>query len=74
MNKTVSFTAHRQYVEKHIIRYIYSISFRFDYNSKFLIVLFVRQHFSGSLFYSIKLLLLTRETTKGTRVRDLSSP
>ena len=34
------------------------------------IVLFVGQHFSGSLFHLITLLLFTRETTKWTRVRD----
>ena len=46
------------------------ISFSFAYNSKLPIVLFVGQHFSGSLFHLITLLLFTRETTKGTRVRD----
>ena len=39
----------------------------FIYDSKLPIVLFVGQHFSGSLFYLITLLLFTRETTKGTR-------
>ena len=43
-------------------------------DSRLPIVLFVGQHFSGSLFCAITLLLLSRETTKGTRVRDLSSP
>ena len=38
------------------------------------IVLFVGQHFSGSLFHLITLLLFTRETTKGTRARDLTAP
>ena len=46
------------------------ISFSFDYDDKLPIVLFVGQHFSGSLFHLITLLLFTRETTKGTRVRD----
>ena len=39
----------------------------FNYDSKLPIVLFVGQHFSGSLFHLITLLLFTRETTKGTR-------
>ena len=34
-------------------------------------MLFVGQHFSGSLFYVITLLLLSREKTKGNRIRDL---
>ena len=38
------------------------------------IVLFVGQHFSGSLFHLITLLLFTRETTKGTRARELGAP
>ena len=46
------------------------ISFSFGYKGKLPIVLFVGQHFSGSLFHLITLLLFTRETTKGTRVRD----
>ena len=46
------------------------ISFSYGYDSKLPIVLFVGQHFSGSLFHLITLLLFTRETTKGTRVRD----
>ena len=46
------------------------ISFSFDYDDKLPIVLFIGQHFSGSLFHLITLLLFTRETTKGTRVRD----
>ena len=33
-------------------------------------MLFVGQHFSGSLFHLITLLLFTRETTKGIRERD----
>ena len=41
------------------------------YGSRLPIVLFVGQHFSGSLFCVITLLLCARETTKGTRVRDL---
>ena len=49
-------------------------SFSFDYDSKLPIVLFVGQHFSGSLFHLITLLLFTRETTKGTRARELGAP
>ena len=44
-----------------------AILFSSDYDSKLPIVLFVGQHFSGSLFHLITLLLFTRETTKGTR-------
>ena len=40
-------------------------------DSKLTIVLFARRHFSGSLFNSITLLLFTRKTTKGNRIRDL---
>ena len=43
-------------------------------DSRLPILPFAGQHFSGSLFYAITLLLLSRERTKGTRVRDLSSP
>ena len=39
----------------------------FIYDSKLPIVLFVGQHFSGSLFKSMHLSILTRERTKGTR-------
>ena len=39
----------------------------FNYDSKLPIVLFVGQHFSGSLFHLITFLLFTRETTKWTR-------
>ena len=37
------------------------------YVFKLPLVLFVGYHFSGSLFYTITLLLFTRERTKGTR-------
>ncbi len=40
----------------------------FYYDSRLPIVLFAGQHFSGSLFRLITLLLCARETTKGTRV------
>ena len=43
----------------------------FNCDSKLPIVPFAGQHFSGSLFYAITLLLLSRERTKGTRVRGL---
>ena len=49
-------------------------SFSFDYDSKLPIVLFVGQHFSGSLFELVHLSILTRERTKETRVRDLTAP
>ena len=49
-------------------------SFSFDYDSKLPIVLFVGQHFSGSLFESMHLSILTRERTKETRARDLTAP
>ena len=39
----------------------------FIYDSKLPMVLFVGQHFSGSLFESMHLSILTRERTKGTR-------
>ena len=50
------------------------ISFSFAYDSKLPIVLFVRQHFSGSLFEWVHLSILTRERTKETRARDLTAP
>ena len=50
------------------------ISFSFDYDDKLPIVLFVGQHFSGSLFESMHLSILTRERTKETRARDLTAP
>ena len=46
----------------------------FIYDSKLPIVLFVGQHFSGSLFESMHLSILTRERTKETRARDLTAP
>jgi hypothetical protein len=49
------------------------MSFSFGYDSRLLIVLFVGQHFSGSLFKSIHLSILTRERTKETRARDLTA-
>ena len=60
-----------QLVEKVLYLCASVISFSLDYDSKLPIVLFVGQHFSGSLFHLITLLLFTQETTKGTRVRDL---
>ncbi len=56
-----------QLVEKVLYLRASVISFSLDYDSKLPIVLFVGQHFSGSLFHLITLLLFTRETTKGTR-------
>ena len=50
------------------------ISFSFNYNSRLPIVLFVGQHFSGSLFELVHLSILTRERTKETRARDLTAP
>ena len=52
----------------------YYIFLTFIYRGKLPIVLFVGQHFSGSLFHLITLLLFTRETTKGTRARELGAP
>ena len=46
------------------------ISFSFDYDDKLPIVLFVGQHFSGSLFKSMHLSILTRERTKETRCKS----
>ena len=46
----------------------------FDYDSKLPIVLFVGQHFSGSLFEWVHLSILTRERTKETRARELGAP
>ena len=59
-----------QLVEKVLYLCASVISFSLDYDSKLPIVLFVGQHFSGSLFEWVHLSILTRETTKGTRVRD----
>ncbi len=56
-----------QLVEKVLYLRASVISFSLDYDSKLPIVLFVGQHFSGSLFHLITLLLFTQETTKGTR-------
>ena len=58
------------YINSLLIDVLLVASFSPDYDSKLPIVLFVGQHFSGSLFHLITLLLFTRETTKGTRVRD----
>ncbi len=52
----------------------YYIFLTFIYRGKLPIALFVGQHFSGSLFHLITLLLFTRETTKGTRARELGAP
>ena len=49
----------------------------FIYDSKLPIVLFVGQHFSGSLFESMHLSILTRERTKAIRKttsKQLQSP
>ena len=56
-----------QLVEKVLYLRASVISFSLDYDSKLPIVLFVGQHFSGSLFHLITLLLFTQETTKWTR-------
>ena len=50
------------------------ISFSPDYDNRLPIVLFVGQHFSGSLFEWVHLSILTRERTKETRARDLTAP
>ena len=53
------------------------ISFSYGYDSKLPIVLFVGQHFSGSLFEWIHLSILTRERTKAiskTTTKQLQSP
>ena len=42
----------------------------FIYDSKLPIVLFVGQHFSGSLFECVHLSILTRERTKETRCKS----
>ena len=55
------------YIKSLLIDVLLVASFSSDYDSKLPIVLFVGQHFSGSLFHLITLLLFTRETTKGTR-------
>ena len=52
-------------------------SFSFDYDSKLPIVLFVGQHFSGSLFESMHLSIQKRERTKAIRKltsKQLQSP
>ena len=53
------------------------ISFSFDYDDKLPIVLFIGQHFSGSLFKWVHLSILTRERTKAfreTTSKQLQSP
>ncbi len=45
----------------------------FIFGNKLPIVLFVGQHFSGSLFKWVHLSILTRERTKETRARDLTA-
>ena len=50
------------------------MSFSSDYDNGLPIVLFVGQHFSGSLFEWVHLSILTRERTKETRARDLTAP
>ena len=52
-------------------------SFSFDYDSKLPIVLFVGQHFSGSLFGWVHLSIQKRERTKAIRKttsKQLQSP
>ena len=52
-------------------------SFSFDYDSKLPIVLFVGQHFSGSLFRWVHLSIQKRERTKAIRKltsKQLQSP
>ena len=53
------------------------ISFSFDYDDKLPIVLFVGQHFSGSLFKWVHLSIRKRERTKAIRKttsKQLQSP
>ena len=50
------------------------MSFSSDYDNGLPIVLFVGQHFSGSLFEWVHLSILTRERTKETRARELGAP
>ena len=61
-------------LKKSCIRCASVILFSFDYDNELPIVLFVGQHFSGSLFESMHLSILTRERTKETRVRELGAP
>ncbi len=57
-------------VKKFVVRYTAVIPFDvLTTIASYLIVLFVRQHFSGSLFHLITLLLFTRKTTQGKRER-----
>ena len=55
------------YIKSLLIDGLLVASFSSDYDSKLPIVLFVGQHFSGSLFKSMHLSILTRERTKETR-------
>ncbi len=50
--------------------YTSAISFSPDYDNRLPIVLFVGQHFSGSLFEWVHLSILTRERTKETRCKS----
>ena len=64
-----------QLVEKVLyLIWFYYILLTFIYRGKLPIVLFVGQHFSGSLFEWVHLSILTRERTKETRARDLTAP
>ena len=62
------------YINSLLIDVLLVASFGSDYDSKLPIVLFVGQHFSGSLFKWVHLSILTRERTKETRARDLTAP
>ena len=62
------------YIKSLLIDVLLVASFSSDYDSKLPIVLFVGQHFSGSLFKSMHMSILTRERTKETRARDLTAP
>ena len=65
------------YINSLLIDVLLVVSFSSDYDSKLPIVLFVGQHFSGSLFKSMHLSILTRERTKGIREttsKQLQSP
>ena len=58
------------FVKKSVALCASAISFSVGYDNKLPIVLFVGQHFSGSLFKSMHLSILTRERTKETRCKS----
>ena len=62
------------YIKSLLIDVLLVASFSLGHDSKLPIVLFVGQHFSGSLFEWVHLSILTRERTKETRARDLTAP